>query len=59
LPRVLPAAWNGPALATFGWLAPLVVAAIAGRMLGRKYLPVAAKAPSVRAHDLAGVDAAS
>jgi hypothetical protein len=39
LPRVLPAAWNGPALATFGWLAPLLVAAVAGRLLGRKYLP--------------------
>jgi hypothetical protein len=61
LPRVLPAAWNGPALATFGWLAPLLVAAVARRVLGKKYLPAAAKAsaPSVRAHDLAGIDAAS
>jgi hypothetical protein len=44
LPRVLPAAWNGPALATFGWLAPLVVAGIAGRVLGRKHLGAAAGA---------------
>jgi hypothetical protein len=45
LPRVLPAAWNGPALQTFGWLAPLAVAAIAGRVLAKKYL--AAPAPRV------------
>ena len=45
LPRVLPAAWNGPALQTFGWLAPLAVSAIAGRLLARKYLP-AAPAPA-------------
>jgi hypothetical protein len=40
LPRVLPADWNGPALQTFGWLAPLAVSALAGRLLARKYLPV-------------------
>jgi hypothetical protein len=45
LPRVLPAAWNGPALQTFGWLAPLAVAAIARVLLSRKYLPAAAAAP--------------
>ena len=45
LPRVLPAAWNGPALQTFGWLAPLAVAALAGRLLRRKYLP-APQSPS-------------
>ena len=42
LPRVLPAGWNGPALQTFGWLAPLAVSAIAGRLLAKKYLPPAA-----------------
>ena len=47
LPRVLPAAWNGPALQTFGWLAPLVVSAIAGRVLAKKYLP--APAPEAEA----------
>lgn len=45
LPRLLPAAWNGPALQTFSWLAPLLVAAIAGRLLGRKYLPAPTAAP--------------
>ena len=45
LPRVLPAGWNGPALQTFGWLAPLAVSALAGRLLARKYLP----APVARA----------
>jgi hypothetical protein len=42
LPRVLPAAWNGPALQTFGWLAPLAVSAIARVLLSRKYLPASA-----------------
>ena len=42
LPRVLPAAWNGPALQTFGWLAPLLVSALAGRVLAKKYLPAPA-----------------
>jgi hypothetical protein len=46
LPRVLPAAWNGPALQTFGWLAPLAVAAIASRVLARKYLPARFQSPS-------------
>ena len=45
LPRVLPAAWNGPALQTFGWLAPLLVSALAGRVLTKKYLPAPAAAP--------------
>jgi hypothetical protein len=56
LPRVLPPAWNGPMLQTFGWLAPLAVAAIAGRVLGRKFLGgprprvgLGAPAPSARA----------
>jgi len=44
LPRVLPQAWNGPALQTFGWLAPLAIAAIARRVLARKYLPAPASA---------------
>lgn len=39
LPRLLPAAWNGPLLQTAAWLGPLVVAAVAGVLLGRKYLP--------------------
>jgi hypothetical protein len=42
LPRLLPAGWNGPGLATFSWLAPLVVSAIAARVLGKKYLPAPA-----------------
>ena len=46
LPRVLPAGWNVPALQTFAWLAPLLVAAIAGRLLRRKYLPAANAAGS-------------
>jgi hypothetical protein len=41
LPRLLPAGWNGPVLQTVSWLAPLVIATVAGRMLGRKYLPPA------------------
>jgi hypothetical protein len=48
LPRVLPASWNGPGLQTFGWLAPLAVAAIAGRVLAKKYLP--SPLPSPRTH---------
>ena len=47
LPKLLPAAWNVPALQTASWLAPLVVAVIAGRVLRRKYLP--ASAPRTRA----------
>jgi len=42
LPRILPAGWNGPALQTFGWLAPLAVSAIARVLLSRKYLPAPA-----------------
>lgn len=45
LPRLLPAAWNGSLLQTSAWLGPLVVAALAGRLLGRKYLPAPASAP--------------
>jgi len=46
LPRVLPAGWNGPALQTFGWLAPLAVSVVARRLLAKKYLPAPApKAP--------------
>ncbi|MEO8159991.1 MAG: hypothetical protein ABI588_01125 [Arenimonas sp.] len=48
LPRLLPAAWNGAALQTFGWLAPLAVAALARVWLGRKYLPAAPKPQSPR-----------
>jgi uncharacterized membrane protein len=44
LPRLLPAAWNGPTLQTVGWLAPLLVSVLAGRYLRRKYLPAAATA---------------
>jgi hypothetical protein len=57
LPQLLPPQWNGPALQTFSWLAPLLVSAIAARALRRKYLPAApgqaavTKAPS---RDLAG-----
>lgn len=40
LPRVMPVGWNGPALQTFGWLAPLAVAALARRLVAKKYLPV-------------------
>jgi hypothetical protein len=47
LPRLLPEAWNGPTLQTASWLAPLVVSAIARRVLAKKYLP--APAPKVRA----------
>jgi hypothetical protein len=46
LPRVLPAAWNGAALQTFGWLAPLVVAAIARVLLAKKYLPAPTPKPA-------------
>ena len=46
LPRLLPADWNGPALVTVGWLAPLLIAALAGRLLTRKYLP--ARAPATQ-----------
>jgi hypothetical protein len=42
LPRLLPAGWNGPALQTFSWLAPLAVAGLAGVWLNRKYLPAPA-----------------
>jgi len=59
LPRLLPASWSGPTLATFAWLAPLVIAGIAGRLLNKKYLPAPASKTSVRAHDLAGVDTAA
>lgn len=49
LPRLLPAGWHGPALQTFSWLAPLVVSALAGRWLGRKYLPaLSAASPPAR-----------
>ena len=43
LPRLLPAGWNGPALQTFSWLAPLAVAGLAGVWLNRKYLPAPAQ----------------
>jgi len=42
LPRLLPAGWNVPALQTFCWLAPLVVAALARRHLAHKYLAMPA-----------------
>lgn len=47
LPRLLPAAWNGPGLQTFAWLAPLLVSALAGRALRRKYLPLPANKTAV------------
>jgi hypothetical protein len=46
LPHLLPQGWNGPALQTTSWLAPLLVSALAGRLLRRKYLP--APAPKAR-----------
>lgn len=48
LPRLLPASWNGPTLNTFGWLAPLLVAAIAGRVLGRRHLGERARSPAAQ-----------
>ncbi len=49
LPRLLPAGWNGPALQTFSWLAPLALSFLAARWLGRKYLPVPAATPAASA----------
>jgi hypothetical protein len=49
LPHLLPAQWNTPALATFCWLSPLVVSALARVHLARKYLAVPASRAAVAA----------